>query len=365
MTLKDSLFNKEKVSVLLANIYKVYPLINQEEFLKKALASFPKQELKERMTTVRVLLEEYLPDNYITSMDILSKSFDYFTESMFVYGSVLEYIEYKGLNEDFLDFSLDKLGEFTKYFSAEFAIRSFLNEFPEKTLEKVLEFSKSDNPHKRRLASEGVRPSLPWGKNISVDYRDAAKSLDNLYYDTERYVTRSVANHLNDISKIDPEFVLHKLDNWKKSGMQKDAEMNYIIKHSLRTLIKKGHPRTLEFLGYNLNPNIKCSELHLKSNQLEVGEKLEFEFKLRAFADEQIVIDYYITYPTKHNKTTKKVYKLKSVIVSKNNEYIFKGKRSFKEISTRNLYQGTHKITIQVNGKEVLHDSFELNKRKD
>jgi 3-methyladenine DNA glycosylase AlkC len=35
--------------------------------------------------------------------------------------------------------------------------------------------------------------------------------LDNLYFDKTRYVVRSVANHLNDISKLDPDFVVEIL----------------------------------------------------------------------------------------------------------------------------------------------------------
>jgi 3-methyladenine DNA glycosylase AlkC len=36
-----------------------------------------------------------------------------------------------------------------------------------------------------------------------------------LYFDESRYVTRSVANHLNDISKIDESLVIETLEKWK------------------------------------------------------------------------------------------------------------------------------------------------------
>jgi 3-methyladenine DNA glycosylase AlkC len=55
--------------------------------------------------------------------------------------------------------------------------------------------------------------------------------------DESRYVTRSVANHLNDISKIDPELVIKTLALWQNNNKSKD--INYIISHSTRTLVKK------------------------------------------------------------------------------------------------------------------------------
>jgi len=67
----------------------------------------------------------------------------------------------------------------------------------------MLEWSKSDNYFLRRLASEGSRAKLPWCQKINVDYKKPIEILDNLYTDESRYVTRSVANHLNDIAKID------------------------------------------------------------------------------------------------------------------------------------------------------------------
>jgi 3-methyladenine DNA glycosylase AlkC len=109
------------------------------------------------------------------------------------------------------------LEEITKRFSAEYPIRAFWKTFEEETFEKFVEWSKSPYYHVRRLASEGSRPRLPWGKKILLHYTRTEVFLDVLFTDTARYVTRSVANHLNDISKIDPEFVMRKLDAWENS----------------------------------------------------------------------------------------------------------------------------------------------------
>ena len=108
------------------------------------------------------------------------------------------------------------MAEITKRFSAEAALRNFLNQFPKETLATALTWSKDKNYHVRRLASEGTRPNLPWAKKITYESKSMLPLLDILYADTTRYVTRSVANHLNDISKFDPGLVIRKLKRWQK-----------------------------------------------------------------------------------------------------------------------------------------------------
>ena len=360
MILKETLFNKELVTMFSNQIGEVYPAFNKELFIIETTKSFIGLELKERMSSVRVSLEKHMPISYIETLTIFSKVFTKTTQSHFIYGSILEYIEKNGCNKEYLTLSLEKLGEFTSSFSAEFAIRPFLNEFPQRTLGIILKWSRSDDYHKRRLASEGTRPSLPWAMNINVNYQDASKALDNLYGDSQRYVTRSVANHLNDISKIDPSFVLDKLELWIKSNKQNPKEMEYITKHSLRTLIKQGEPRTLALLGFSVNPSISVANLVFERNTIRIGELLVFAFDLESIDDNNLLIDYIVYYPSTTKRRNKKIYKLK-VLKTKNREKItIKGKRSFKEISTRKIRPGVHTIEIQINGKIYLSRDFEV-----
>jgi 3-methyladenine DNA glycosylase AlkC len=123
-----------------------------------------------------------------------------------------------------------------------------LNEFETETFEQMKLWSKSDHYHLRRLASEGTRASLPWGIKINLDYKKPIEILDDLYYDSTRFVTRSVANHMNDISKKDAVLVLDTLKRWKDSKKQNTKEMDFIISHSLRTLVKDGNKEALNFL---------------------------------------------------------------------------------------------------------------------
>lgn len=147
----------------------------------------------------------------------------------FILAPLSDFVAQHGATEEHLDSSLAALGEITKRFSAEFAIRIFINAFPERSLEFLNECAGDANYHVRRLASEGTRPTLPWSGKISIDYHEPLPILDKLYRDPTRFVTRSVANHLNDIAKVDPDLVISMLKRWKKAGDQDPKEMTLQI----------------------------------------------------------------------------------------------------------------------------------------
>ena len=59
--------------------------------------------------------------------------------------------------------------------------------------------------------------------------------LEALKEDDSLFVRRSVANHLNDITKDHPELVLQRLEGW---DLERE-HLGWIAKHACRTLIKR------------------------------------------------------------------------------------------------------------------------------
>ena len=71
----------------------------------------------------------------------------------------------------------------------------------------MVKWSKDKNVHVRRLASEGVRISLPWSKKLYVvlsEFEDYKIILTNLKNDKSKFVQKSVGNNLNDLYKKFP-----------------------------------------------------------------------------------------------------------------------------------------------------------------
>lgn len=359
--LKDQLFHRKNVTHLAKLIKKVHPEFEDQKFIEDILRKFPQLELKERIFCIRKNIEKYLDHDYQKTLEILLNSLaDEEKNVDFAFAAYSDYVAKNGCNKEHLAKSLHALGEFTKHFSAEFAIRPFINNFPQETFLMMQKWSLSKDHDQRRLASEGLRPKLPWAKSIDFDYKKGAEPLENLFYDQERYVTRSTANHLNDISKIDPDFVVDILKKWRDSKKQNSKEMSYIINHSLRTSVKRGHQKTLKFLGYDPNPQIETSNLKVKTPKIKIGERVEFSFDIRAREKQNLIVDYKIIYPTPHKRKSEKVFKIKKISLKKDEKIHISKKQAFKKMTTKKLYSGQYKLEIQINGCIVGATDFYL-----
>jgi 3-methyladenine DNA glycosylase AlkC len=364
-SLKDKLFNKTKVEYLSNLIKNSYNIFDKNNFDKKIMKTLLDLELKEKMTLITNTLYTHLPKNFNKSIDImiysLPKVIDGEEWGDFIFGSYCEYIQTYGCNKENLEKSFYALEMFSEFFSGEFAIKDFINKFPSETFVFLEIMSKHKNFMCRRLASEGFRPKLPWAKKINYNYKLGAKLLNNLYFDNNRIVTISVANHLNDISKIDSNLVLEILTRWRNSNKQNDLEMEYIINHSVRGLIKAGNKQTLEFLGYSSEPRVCILNFNLLNNKIKLGEHIEFNFNLLTDFDENLIVDYKITYPTRTGRLSTKVFKLKRFeIKCKHGKVKIKKRHKFVSMSTKKLYAGNYKLELIINGGSYLEREFEL-----
>ncbi|NOR56075.1 MAG: DNA alkylation repair protein [Sulfurovum sp.] len=366
--LKDQLFNQEKVEKIASEIHKVYAPFEKDSFSFEVLDKFHQLELKERMYHIRDCLKKYLPSDYIEATTILlealppeldpNKHDDDFGD--FIYAPYSEYVLTYGCTQAYVAFSLKALREMTKRFSVEFAIRDFINLYPEETVDMLKTCALSGHYHERRLASEGLRPKLPWAKKLTLDYKEAVKPLNVLYYDNTRYVTRSVANHLNDISKIDDTLVINTLKRWQQSKKQEPKEMDFIVKHALRTLVKKGNQDALALLGYSPDPKVDV-KINLLTKNVSVGEALVFDVEMKANEDVKLLLDYIIHFQTKSGMLSPKVHKLKQLTLKKGDVISIQKKHHFKEnMSTRKFYGGENVLNLQLNGHKTQKVTFFL-----
>jgi len=365
-SLKDYLFNIPKVEKITGEIHSVYPDFNKQAFIDDVISEFPKLELKARIDHIRDMFHNYLPDDYGTALKILLQSLpaeldpektdDDFGD--FIYAPHLEFVAGYGIEKRYLELSLSAIKEMTKRFSAENAIRFFINAHPEETMATLERWSNDDNYHVRRLCSEGTRPKLPWSPKINIPAESAVPILENLFYDKTRYVTRSVANHLNDISKKDKKLVLEILKRWKTSKKQHDREMDYIINHALRSLIKEGDPDTMKFLGLK-EMGYELSDFRI-DKKVEMNSRLNFSFQLKTSSPGEIILDYVIWFINR-NGSGKKVFKLKRTIVDKGEALqVKKSHLLIENMTTRKLFRGAHRFELQLNGKVIKQEVFEL-----
>ncbi|PWU66948.1 DNA alkylation repair protein [Gracilibacillus dipsosauri] len=219
-------------------------------FIKTVSSLVENKELKQRVEVITDALREFLPENYEDSLSILlqclgpenEKEEGMFKEGYFLM-PVAFFVEKYGL--DHFDLSMNALHEITKRHTSEYAIRPFLAKNTEKSIAYLKLWSVDTNPHVRRLVSEGTRPRLPWAKRIGWikgEVEQNLQLLEPLMNDSSRYVRKSVANHLNDLTKESADDVLL----WIENHMEQKAFHPQILTHGLRSLRKLGNGKALE-----------------------------------------------------------------------------------------------------------------------
>lgn len=358
--LKDKIYTKSKIEIIANNIKKNYEDFNKEEFLLFIENNIDKLELMQRNDLLSLAYYQFLPKNYNKSIFILLYSLPKITQKEdFIYASYSAYIQKYGLEKENLNLSFEILSIFTNYFSSEYAIRDFINIYPNETLNFLENLSIYGNYKQKRLVSEGLRPNLPWGKKINLDYKKTIKFLDNIYYTNDRYVTKSIANHLNDISKIDKKLVFETLKKWENEKKQEEKEFEFIKKHSLRTLIKKNDKISFNFLGYNLDPKIEISNFFMEKKQIKVNEELFFSFIIKNISNqkEKILIQYIFE---NIELKTRKIFILKKLLLEKDQEILISKKHLIKPLTTKKIHYGEYKLSIKINTKIYILEKFNL-----
>lgn len=148
------------------------------------------------------------------------------------------FVEKYGLEH--FEISMHAMYEITKRHTSEYAIRPYLEVHLADTIDQLSRWSHDTNLHVRRLVSEGTRPRLPWAKRIQAIKGDPAHNLallEPLWNDPSFYVRKSVANHLNDLTKDYREVTL----NWLNDRLANVGKHHaWMIRHSLRSLTKSG-----------------------------------------------------------------------------------------------------------------------------
>lgn len=367
--LKD-LYNDRFFNFFTASFRDVYPALNAKKFKQDVYAgNWPRLELKERMRQAADTLAQHLPQTYSEAAPYLqayanhwhtlpNRGFSF--ELLFL----CDYVERYGLHD--VETSIRTMEKLTTVSSAEFAVRPFLNKYPERMAQQMHAWSRHPHELVRRLSTEGFRPRLPWGLAVPYLKKDPTPIwpvLETLKNDSSETVRRSVANNLNDISKEHPQQVLERLYRWKKEH----PETEKLVKHASRTLLKQGHPEVLELFGAGASKHLAFAQEGTLQKSIRVGEPQTFAFHVshtgKKSEEQKIRLEYVIYYLLKNGKHGKKVFFLSEKNITNGQTLRIQKTHTFRPITTRTYYEGTHKMAILLNGKEHPLGEFELELR--
>ncbi|ATX80968.1 3-methyladenine DNA glycosylase AlkC [Mariprofundus ferrinatatus] len=337
------------------------------QFRQDAMNGLDALELKERVRYIIAVLQQYLPNDFDETSKLLmnlKSVWDYGDDNDplrgFAAWPIIDYIGVHGLEHP--KASLSALKHLTALFSAEFAIRPFIVRYPDITFAKLRKWCTDSDEHVRRLVSEGTRPRLPWGQQLSQFVSDPSPLLpllELLKDDESEYVRRSVANSLNDISKDHPDLVIKTCRCWTKP---KNKNRTKLIRHALRTLVKSGHPDVFGLLGYTETPQLSVQDMKVDSQNIKLGESANFTVLITATSSDiqNVVIDYAVHHVKANGQSSTKVFKLKSTTINPGETIQLKKSHPFKKITTRKYYTGQHSIELLINGMAVCSVEFQL-----
>jgi 3-methyladenine DNA glycosylase AlkC len=243
MKVKDY-YNGDCAKLLSDKIKTIFPNFNGKQFINYVEKNVPDKEFSERMDVFVGAFELYLPNDYEQNIKIfgnilgpeLKQETGMFSEGWWLW-PVGRYVEKHGIEN--VKVSLKFIKELTKRFTGEYAIRPLLEYKTKETIRTMIKWSRDENVHVRRLASEGVRIGLPWSKKLYtaiIEFENYKIILTNLKNDKSKFVQKSVGNNLNDLYKEYPEKANEIIKEWNKDNPTK--ETIWIINHGLRSTKK-------------------------------------------------------------------------------------------------------------------------------
>ncbi|WP_170018489.1 DNA alkylation repair protein [Campylobacter sp. RM16190] len=234
-------FGVNLAELLSSKIKAVYPKFDEQKYIKNIVSKVNDLAYSGRIELHARELNSALNLDYKSQIEILTSILGEENPNetgMFKnYYWVLpigKFVEIYGIDD--FETSINAIAEITKRNTGEYAIRVFIRKYPNKMLEVMRNWAKSSNFHLRRLASEGLRPKLPWAsklENFIDDPKPVFEILELLKEDNVKFVQRSVANHMNDYLKLNFDAAKELLGKWAKS---KNQNTQWIVKHATRKI---------------------------------------------------------------------------------------------------------------------------------
>jgi 3-methyladenine DNA glycosylase AlkC len=343
-------FSPGLVAALATELHRAWPDFPVRRFTREAGTGLDPLALLQRVRHIATALAKALPAEFPAAAAVLEKATDSPSLTGWMTLPCGTFVAECGI--DLPDVALPLLARLTPRFSSEGPVRPFIERHPDVTFAYLRRWVLDPDEHVRRLVSEGTRPRLPWAGRLRALIADPGPTiplLDALVDDPSAYVRRSVANHLNDIAKDHPAVALDCARRWLATGSDRAAR---VVRHGLRTLVKRGDPAALALLGFDHGAAVSLEALAVTPARLPVGGEVTIAFTLSARdGPARTVVDYVVHYAGARGARRPKVFKLTTRTLRPDRPQSFVRRHRFREVSVRKIYPGTHRIEVQVNGR--------------
>ena len=248
----------------------------------------------------------------------------------------------------------------TQRFTCEFSIRVFIDAEPERTLARLREWTRdpvrTSGASSRKapgLGSRGLRGSggswtirRPWSSSSSCSRTTP-----------RRCVRRSVANNLNDIGKDHPDVLVEVCRRWLVDATE---ERRALVRHALRSAVRRGEPEALEVLGFGNAPSLAISDVRIEPNVATIGDRVRLACLVENTSAGAAAwnVDLRIHFVKANGSTSPKVFKLRTFELEPGEARSLMKWISLAQHSTRKHHPGLHVAELVVNGATQPLGSF-------
>ena len=358
-------FDRTAAEQLATQLSTAYPELPRNRFINECLKGLESLEFVARVTQFSNVMRDTLPNDVPSALRILHDSLP---EPLPNCDAVMDGWLQWPVGQFIADYGVEHFDEsmrtmlaLTQCFSAEFAVRPFVEHHQKRTIGHLKELTDHPSPHVRRWCSEGIRTRLPWGKKLTKlieNPKPILPILERLKDDKELYVRRSVANNLNDLSKDHPALITARCEKWYQATR---AERVSLVKQALRGLIKEGDPAALAVIGFSKARNVDAA-IKVSKQSVAIGASIDLTAEIKSASNQMqpLLIDYLVHYVRKNGSPSPKVFKWKTLELPPGESITLRKKQSFKQTSVREIYPGPHLIELQINGVRVAQTSLEI-----
>lgn len=361
-------FGHDVAKTLARMITAVHPAFDSKRFLADAKRGYSDLNLMQRGRHIAASMRTHLPAHYPDAVDILLASLAHAPDhgddgpamASFLFLPYTQFVSDYGL--DHFEPSMRAQHALTQVFTAEFSLRPFIEKYPDKMLPLLNKWTRDPSEHVRRLVSESTRPRLPWASRLREFQKNPAPVLallERLRDDESLYVRRSVANNLNDIGKDHPQLLVDTANAWLVDASEK---RQWIVRHALRSAIKRADAGALSALGFGQSANVRIGEVAITPKRAQIGGKLVIAFDVGNATKQRqrVLVDLRVFYVKANGSAAPKVFKLTTLDLAPGETARVSKTLSLAQMTTRKHYPGKHRIEVMLNGRTEPLGEFSL-----
>ena len=153
--------------------------------------------------------------------------------------------------------------------------------------------------------------------------------------------------------------VVDVLRRWSTGPAPSDPAL---LRHALRTLVKRGDPGALQVLGLTTDAKIDVTSFACTPERLRLGDRIELAAVVTSTGQspQRLVVDFVIHHVTKTGGSSPKVFKWSTIDLAPGETATLTKRRTIMTASTRKYSAGFHAIDLQIAGRVVASTGFDL-----